>query len=125
MKATLAPAHTIFGPGPVLHHHSTQLENDLVAWVPHAQEVRCQSETVLVLESRIIDLQEDVGWLREGFTRGRKLYPRLEVRCAVRFGLCTVRRLRSFFPKALWSHFPPGAATVSAVGVKNRSVPKS
>ncbi len=70
-----------------------QLENDMVAWMPHAQELRDHRATVLGLESRIIHLEGDVAWLRGELGRERSAHDSLRSRRAVRLALAFARRL--------------------------------
>lgn len=64
-----------------------QLENDIVAWIPHAQEVRDHRRTVLALESRSIHLVDDLRWVRADLEVERELHERLAGRRAVRLAL--------------------------------------
>jgi hypothetical protein len=64
-----------------------QLDNDLVAWVPHAEEIRGHRSTVLSLESRIIHLEDDVLTLSVALKNSNDQLARLQARRVVRLAL--------------------------------------
>jgi hypothetical protein len=71
-----------------------QLENDLVAWIPHAQEIRDHRRTILGLESEIIRLNGDLEWIRAVVQHELADHRRLRSCRAVRAALWIARRSR-------------------------------
>jgi hypothetical protein len=71
-----------------------QLENDLVDWVPHAEDIRNHRATVLGLESRIIHLEADVGELRVALSNANLQLERVLSRKVVRLALSLAGLLR-------------------------------
>jgi hypothetical protein len=71
-----------------------QLENDMVAWVPHAQEIRDHRRTVLGLESEIIRLGGEVDWLRGELGKVETQLAQVRGRRAIRLSNAVGRRLR-------------------------------
>ena len=73
-----------------------QLENDMVAWVPHAEDIRNHRRTVLGLEEEIIRLGGIVDWYRGEVGKLEARVEELEGRRAVRLSNAAARRLRRF-----------------------------
>ena len=71
-----------------------QLENDMVAWVPHAEDIRNHRRTVLGLEKEIIRLGGIVDWYRGEVGKLEARVEELEGRRAVRLSNAAARRLR-------------------------------
>lgn len=70
-----------------------QLDNDMVAWVPHAEDIRNHRVTVLGLESEIIRLGGEVDWHRHELERVTQELARLRGRRSVRASLAVARAL--------------------------------
>ena len=64
-----------------------QLENDLVSWVPHAEEIRGVRQRILALESRIIHLEHDHASERRLREEAEERFDRLRGRRGVRVAL--------------------------------------
>lgn len=64
-----------------------QLDNDMVAWVDHADAIRNHRTTILSLESRIIHLEDDLRWVRADLEKERSEHERLRSRRLVRSAL--------------------------------------
>ena len=73
-----------------------QLENDLVAWLPHAEDLYRYRETVLGLESRIIHLGGEVQWLYSELGQEREAHDKLRQRRMVRAALALAGSFRPF-----------------------------
>jgi hypothetical protein len=71
-----------------------QLDNAFFDLVPHAQQVRDHRRTVLALESRIIHLDADIGWLRKDLEVVRRDLERLRSRRSVRLALAVAAAFR-------------------------------
>jgi len=73
-----------------------QLDNELVDWVPHAEDIRNHRRTVLSLESRIIHLESDVENLSVALDNANFSLERVLSRKVVRIALRTANLLRPF-----------------------------
>ena len=73
-----------------------QLENDMVAWVPHAQEVRDHRRTVLELESKAINATSRADYFEDLFLQKRDEHDRLLHRKVVRVALKVASLARVF-----------------------------
>ena len=85
-----------------------QLDNDLVDWVPHADQVRGMRGQVLGLESRIIHLQHDVAVERDGRLDAEERFERLRRRRIVRISLALAEAAAPAF--RLWRRIRSGPA---------------
>lgn len=74
-----------------------QLDNAFYDVLPHAQEIRDHRRTVLALESRIIHLEGEIGWLRKDVSDLGSELVRLRARRSVRVAL----RMASIFRPAI------------------------
>ena len=79
-----------------------QLENDLVAWLPHAEDVFHHRETVLELESRIIQLGGEVQWLYSELGQEQEAHRKLRQRRVVRLALALARSVRPIVRGLRW-----------------------
>jgi hypothetical protein len=71
-----------------------QLNNNLVQWVPHAEEIRGHRTTVLSLESRIIHLEDDVLTLSVALKNSNDQLARLQARRVVRLALAVAATVK-------------------------------
>lgn len=71
-----------------------QLDNPYFDLLPHAQEVGDHRRTVLALESRIIHLEDDVGWLQKDVREAQIELEALRRRRAVRAALRVAQAFR-------------------------------
>jgi hypothetical protein len=76
-----------------------QLDNDLVDWVPHAEDIRNHRIQVLDLESQIIHLEADVDQLRVALDNANLRLHRLQSRKVVRAALFVAGLLRPLLAK--------------------------
>jgi hypothetical protein len=79
-----------------------QLDNDLVAWVPHAEDIRNHRRTLLGLESRIIHLEADVEHLSIALENSNTRLERVLSRKVVRVALFAANLLRPFKALIAW-----------------------
>ena len=74
-----------------------QLDNDMVAWVDHADAIRNHRRTILGLESRIIRLEDDLQWVKADLEKEQAEHARLRSRRIVRIALMFARIVRPAF----------------------------
>jgi hypothetical protein len=74
-----------------------QLDNEMVAIMAHAEELRNFRTTVLALETDVIRLEDEVMWLQRSRDQLEHELQRLKSRRSVRVALRASQSLRPFF----------------------------